>query len=87
MPRDIHALMKNTDDPDTKVGGDIKDHVRLVNQPSQSGRKFARIAAEHGILGNRIEAFTQTSQIGPRLLKSETIDREFVDFLKIGGRS
>ena len=83
MLRDIHALMKNTYNPDAKVSGHIKNHVRLENQSPQSWRKLARIAAEHGILCQRAKPLMQAVEIRPRLLQSKIVDREFVDSLKI----
>lgn len=67
MSRHVHALVQNTDDPNTVVLRDVKDYVGLILKPPQSRRQFIGLAPLRRLIRQYLEPLVQAEELDPRL--------------------
>ena len=84
MSFEIHPVMQHAHDQHGIIAGEVKNHMRLLPNAAQAGRKLFRAAAEQGVAEQRGEAGRKLIAIFSRLSGAELAGRIARYFDKIG---
>ena len=84
MSFEIHSVMQHAHNEHGIIAGEVKNHMPLLPDTAQAGRKLFRAAAEQGIVEQRGEAGRKLIAIFARLSGTELAGRVACYFDKVG---